>query len=409
MTIKDHLFLKRAAQRSAVLVLLFFLIGCARMHAYDAFHNYQYDKAISDFKEASAKQEKYLAKKNKYGRNYALPYLHLASAAFTAGSYSLADESLAQVRPLMHRIKEDSSKNVAAIMITEDKRQYKGDPYEVTMANFYHGIVRYYSGDYDRALALFRRALVSDMDANTNDENELNDFTIAHLMAAKTYQILGETDNAQVMLGKAEPYIQDRAHFEEFKDGFLTDNFTLLIENGVGPYKESVGMGRAAIRLVSGHAPVHSIQVLINGELYGPALKTIDVFEQAAQHTPSGGRRAIQAVKGLIAGTTKLVIGMQFTGSKSDARSWILLPHDMFLFSAQLDPGLYTVTLKCFDKKGREMPRYEQSWYYIPVQEEKSDTFLVLSTGLDKCNQYKKIKRQYALSDTQLQEVKSWK
>lgn len=379
------------------------------MHPYDAFHNYQYDKAIEEFKEASAKQEKYLAKKNKYGRNYALPYLHLASAAFTAGSYSLADEALAQVRPLMQRIQEDSSKNVAAIMITEDKRQYKGDPYEVTMANLYHGIVRYYSGEYDRALALFRRALVSDMDANTKDEDELNDFAIAHLMAAKSYQILGEADNAQVMLDKAEPYVLDRAQFEEFKDGFLTDNFTLMIENGVGPYKESVGIGRCAIRLVDGYAPVDSIQVFIDGEPYGEALKTIDVFEQAEQHTPSGGRRAIQALKGLVAGTTRLVIGMQFTGSKSDARSWILLPRDIFLFSAQLDPGLYTVTLKCFDKKGRVMPRYEQSWYYIPVRDEKSDNFLVLRTGLDKCNQYKKIARQYVLSDVQLQEVKGWK
>jgi len=100
---------------------------------------------------------------------------------------------------------------------------------------------------------------------------------------------------------------------------------------------------------------------------------------------------------------------MQFTGSKSDSRSWIFLPRNIFIFSAALEPGLHTVTLKCYDKKSRELPRYEQTWYYIPVDEEKKDNLLVLRTGLDKCNQYKKIKRQYTLSDVQLNEIGGWK
>jgi tetratricopeptide (TPR) repeat protein len=309
----------------------------------------------------------------------------------------------------MQRIEEDTSKNVAAILITEDKRQYKGDPYEVTMANFYHGLIRYNAGEYDRALALFRRSLVSDMDANTKDYTELDDFTIGEIMAAKAYMHLGETDNAEVMLNKAEPYIKDKALYSVFRKNFLTDNFTLLIENGFGPHKESCGIGRCAVRLFPGDAPVKSIRVFIDGASYGDALETVDIYEQASQHAPSGGRRAIQAFKGLVAGTTKLVVGMQFTGSKSDARSWILLPKNIFIFSADLEPGLHTVTIKCFDEKNREMPRYEQTWYYIPVEEDARDNFLMLRTGLDKCNQYKKIKRQYTLSDVQLQEVSGWK
>jgi tetratricopeptide (TPR) repeat protein len=379
------------------------------MNSYDAFHNYQYEKAISDFKKASARQEKYCAKKNRYGRNYALPYLHLASSAFTAGGYSIADEALSQVRPVMHRIQEDTSKNVAAILTTEDQRQYKGDPYEVTMLNFYHGLIRYHYKDYERALALFRRSLVSDMDAHTKDTSELEDFTIGHLMAAKTYNVLGERDNAEIMLQKAEPYIKDKTLYDDLSQRFLDDNFTLIIENGFGPHKESGGYGLAAIKLLSGYAPVESVQVFINGEPHGAALKTVDLYEQAVQHTPSGGRRAIQAVKGFVAGTTQLVTGMQFIGSKSDSRSWILLPRNIFIFSADIPPGLHTVTIKCFDHKQREMPRYEQTWYYIPVDEDNPETLLILRTGLDKCNEYKKIKRQYILTNVQIQEVNSWK
>jgi len=394
----------------SILVVLM-CAGCApRMNAYDAMHNYQYESSMKQFNQVAAKREKYLTKKNKYHKNYALPYLHLASAGMAGGAYSIAETALARAMPVMQRIEESAARNVLAIVTKENARQYKGDPLERCMANFYLGLIRFMEEDYDRALALFRRALVSDMDTNNKKEVFLNDFAIGHIMAAKTYDMLEERDNAEVMLQKAVPFVEEEREFRWFCDRYLDSNFTILIEEGVGPYKISVGMGKSAIRLKKVPSKVERIDVYLDNEFLETAIKTTNLYKQAKQHKAAGGRRAIQAVKGLMAGTTRLAtIGLlQLTGSKSDERSWILMPNNYYIASARVEPGLHSVMLKCFDKKGREVPRYEQVWHYVPIRESSYGNLLLMKTGLDKCNQYKKIERQYVLNDIQLNDTKKW-
>ncbi|MBN1492601.1 MAG: hypothetical protein JW938_00490 [Candidatus Omnitrophica bacterium] len=384
--------------------------GCAgKMNAYDAVHNGFYSKAMHEFNKDAYKQEKYLKKKNKYDKDYALPYLHLASAGFEGGAYSLAETALMHALPVMQRMEESGGQNLFALVTTEDQRQYKGDPYERSAANFYLGLIRFYNGEHDRALALFRRALVSDMDTKNKEEEALEDYTVAQIMAAKTYAILGEMDNAKVMLDRAEEYIEDKVAFTEFKEHFLTDNFTVLIANGIGPFKMSCGAGKAAIKVDCDSGPVRKMDIYIDEKRYGSALKAMDVTEQAEQHTASFGRRSVQAFKGTCNQITSVAMGLKLMGSKSDSRSWILLPNGFYIFSTTIDPGLHTVMLKCFDKKGKELPRYEQRWFYIPVVEGKEGNLLILRTGIDKCNQYKKIKRQRVLTKVQRRDVKKWK
>ncbi|MBU1862836.1 MAG: hypothetical protein KKH94_04125, partial [Candidatus Omnitrophica bacterium] len=279
--------IKRMSIIALLSVTLCMSAGCgAKLNPYNAVHNYQYEYAVQKFRKVANAQ----AKKKKIGRNYSLPFLHLASASFQGGGYALAEEALSEALPLMERIQEDTSKNIAAIMGTEDNRQYKGDPYERAMAHFYLGLIRYYHGEYDRALALFRRSLVDDMDTNSSQESDLEDFAIVSLMAAKSYALLDEPDNARVMLDKVSSYVTDPSAFTEFREHFLTDNFTMLIGDGVGPYKTSVGAGRAAIRIMSVPSPVATIQIIIDDVDLGNALLCSNVVDQASAHTASGGR-----------------------------------------------------------------------------------------------------------------------
>lgn len=346
--------------------------------------------------------------KRKVPSNYALPYLHLASAGISGGSYQVAENSLEHAIPIMQRIKEDSGKNIAATFLQESKRMYKGDPYEKAMANFYLGLLRYYDGDYDRALANFRNSEVADMETNSEKDSDLNDFAIGSLFAAKSYYLLGEKDNALAQMQKALPGVYDVAGFKaRLENQFLEDNFTLVIENGMGPYKMSVGMGKAAIDVKRGFNPVTAIRVLINGEVQGPAIPITDVYEQALQHDPSGGRRALQAVKGLVDGVVG-VVGFSVP-SKSDARSWVLLPNDIYLFSTTLPAGLYTITLQAYGAKGKPLPRYDQTWYYIPVMDSRKDNLLVLRTGYDKTNMALKKSVMRSFPPEKQKEMMKWR
>ncbi|MDK1032040.1 MAG: hypothetical protein QGD94_08550, partial [Planctomycetia bacterium] len=132
-------------------------------------------------------------------------------------------------------------------------------------------------------------------------------------------------------------------------------NLILVIEVGSGPVKFLAGQSGEMDQII--RAPYEERQVLVylNGRTVGPAFQMLDMFHQADPRGTTEKDR-LQAVKG---GTKYILSQLPYVGMvasawdvPADHRYWRLLPGEVDIFAAKLEPGIYTVGLDCFDVNG---------------------------------------------------------
>ena len=111
-------------------------------------------------------------------------------------------EAEGQLRNIVFRMQDFRADGQFRAMIgSEDRKEWKGDPFEKMMAFLYLGEMLYASGDYGNALAMTKSAILAD--TGTSRMPYRSDFVPAFVLQALVFDALGEAGNAERSLEHA--------------------------------------------------------------------------------------------------------------------------------------------------------------------------------------------------------------
>ncbi len=167
-------------------------------------------------RESALEQQERLAAEE--GDEQALNNLRLASMALAEGDQDLAERALRFAVGRMQDFRADGE--LQALLVREESKEWKGEPYEKLAAFFTLGVLLHAEGDRGNALAMYKSAIIAD--AGTAEERYRSDFVAAYVMQALAYQAEGEPGNAETAMGRAVDALYART-LTELLSGLLAD------------------------------------------------------------------------------------------------------------------------------------------------------------------------------------------
>jgi tetratricopeptide (TPR) repeat protein len=362
-----------------------------------AYYQYDYGDAVKKFRE-DIKQVK-----EKEEQNIVLANVNYAGAAFVGGDYRGSLEGFRAASQIMEDVEYGAQRGQASMVLAHGMRVYKGEPYERAMAYTYMGLVYLRRGDLDNARAALNLALLADRSSKGDKEEYRDDFALGHYLIGKTFLKLGEADNAQISFDKVKKYMPKNPFADPAQS--RDSNFTLLVEMGCGPSKHPDPFVGTVDMIAVCKYPERYAEVWVDGTKLGRTAQVVDLNRQAKTSGHSQ-RDTAQAAKGVAVTALKHapfvggLIGLvaDTTGvSKADLRHWPMLPGEVHVLEAKLAPGLHTLQLKFFDDKGKELERFQQTHYYVPVREPAGGAVPVhlVRSGLDRHNEVRPVAAEY--------------
>ena len=296
--------------------------------------------------------------------SYSLTELQRGILFFRNGDYLDSDTRFANALKVMSRISGDAGSGTVAVFFDETAKTFKGEPYERAMAFFCRGICRFNQGDYDGALAAFRASMASDAETRNKNQRFLHDFTISQFMAALCHQRLGEPEAAESMLMLARTNAPNPSN-PYLTPASLQHNFVAILGIADGPFK----VGARTYR--TGVLTENKVELVIDDAAPGQPAEATDLLFQAESQKRGAADNARVARKvgkailsGILSGVTGVSINIQ---EVDDVRSWNVLPLKFYIFTADVAPGNHTISLKCYDKKGKDLERNSEIWFDVPV------------------------------------------
>lgn len=317
--------------------------------------------------------------------DFVLNNLRWGSSLLAAGNLNNAQRAFLQAYEVINSLGvNNGGRTLGAVLVSEDIKIWKGEPFEKAMANFDLGLTYYIQHDYANARGAFENALFKlhdyDSSGNATGEEESH-FAPARLMLARSWQRLGRNDladenfqlvakNHPDLSALADPSLNARA------------NVLLVIGYGVGPRKvrEADGdiLGFAPTPRQAG--PIPSPQVYIDGRLVeGGQAAPVDLLA-LAQDRKWQSIDTIRTIKSAI-GSGLIIAGMYQQArrnsqpadaaafilaglllkatSQADIRQWEMLPRTVFLVPLQLAGGSYDLSV--------QFPGLRQDWRHLAV------------------------------------------
>jgi tetratricopeptide (TPR) repeat protein len=279
-------------------------------------------------------------------------------------------------------------------------RVYKGEPYERALAYTYLGLIYYRRSDWENARAAFNLALLADRSSKGDEERYRDDFALAHYLIGKTYLKLNEADNAQISFDKVRKYQADHPYADPAK--IRASNFTLLVEMGCGPGKAPDAVVGSVDTIAVCAYEERAADVYVDGQLLGRAARLVDMNDQA-KTSGSSSRDVAQAAKGVAVAILKQLPFVGVLGSvaelagvnAADLRHWRLMPGEVHVLEAPVAPGLHTLEIKFLDAEGKELERFKQTFYYLPVQANRADHLYIVRSGMDRHNAVRPPEAEY--------------
>ena len=125
-------------------------------------------------------------------RDQALDLLRLSSMALAGGDRAEAEAALRKAVAKMTTFQADGE--FAARLAAEDRKEWKGEPYEKMAAFTTLGMLLWTGGDPGNALAMFKSAVLAD--TGSRQEAFRSDFLPGWVLQALVYAEEGERDNA---------------------------------------------------------------------------------------------------------------------------------------------------------------------------------------------------------------------
>ena len=168
-------------------------------------------------------------------RNHVLNRLRAGLAAMDAGRDDLAartfDEALLTIETIYGG--DEKAAKARGLFSAEDRKVFRGEPYERAMAYYYRGILYLKEGDYENARASFKSGILQDTLAE--QEQYRQDFALLEYLEGWASQCNGDADLAR------EAYEIARSHDDRLMIPSPRDNLLVLAELGYAPVKYTVG------------------------------------------------------------------------------------------------------------------------------------------------------------------------
>lgn len=168
-------------------------------------------------------------------RNQVLNRLRAGLTAMEFGYNSLAsrtfDEALLTIETIYGG--DEKSKQARAMFTAEDRKVFRGEPYERAMAFYYRGVLYLMEGDYENARASFKSGSLQDTLAEKEEYQQ--DFALLEFLEGWASHCNGNNDLAR------ESYSSARKHASGLVVPEAKDNLLVLAELGYSPVKYLAG------------------------------------------------------------------------------------------------------------------------------------------------------------------------
>ena len=320
----------------------------------------------------------------------------------------------------------NGGRSIGAVLVDEQIKIWRGEPYERAMANFYLGLVYYMQRDYNNARGAFENALFKLRDYAADEENQEpqpdkykeveSNFALAQFLLARCFQRLGQDDLAKAnykRMTDSRPELAPLANW----DANAKANVVLIVDYGSAPQKttdfDGALVGFEPTPQTAGPIPMPQVHVDDGyAPLFAQPMPLVDLVT-LAQDRKWQSIDTIRAVKsalgtGLIAGgayglansesgTAQAVSGaLILTGlllkatSQADVRVWETLPRSTFVIPLALTPGKHDISVG-FPVIVNNYPRqradgamytqpittggYSQTWHNLTVPESGEVTY----------------------------------
>jgi tetratricopeptide (TPR) repeat protein len=307
-----------------------------------------------------------------------------AAAAMRKGEFELAKELLDDALLNLGGIVGDkSARQARSYFHGEDKKTFRGEPYERVMAYFYRGILYWMDGEPDNARACFRSALIQDTDTE-NNEYAADYALLEYLDGLATTKLGGDGSDAfkraqaVARIVKPPPYTPDA-------------NVLLFIEYGRGPTKYATGEYREQLRIRTTPTPVHNAVIKVDGRqvkvgpyddldfqattrggrvmdhilankaVFKSTTSTVGdaaIISGAVLATSQRGRNSAADEIGaglIVAGLLSKIVSASTTPT-ADTRAWDNLPRYLSFANLSLSPGEHTLVIEFTDAAGKLLP-----------------------------------------------------
>ena len=322
----------------------------------------------------------------KTDENFVLNNLRLGSACLPDYRLDEAEAAFLKAYEVINSVGvNDGGRTLGAVLVSENIKIFKGEPFERAMANFYLGLIYYMREDYNNARGAFENALFKlrdyvDVDKSPKEDQYRqveSDFALAYLMLAKSYHHLGERDLARAnfdRLASLRPYLGPLAQYCQQEP----HNLTIVIDYGIAPQKVQTGDGSGiTFALPAGQSPrIPRPHIFADGRPVGTGPELVPAADTLAMAYDRKWESldTIRTIKS-IAGTGLLAAGA-FEGlrgayghgaaqrrdltaaaalagaglllkaaSQADVRHWEMLPRATFVLPLRLPPGRHNITV----------------------------------------------------------------
>lgn len=280
------------------------LTSCARVDKY-SFENIDYSNYDFQFGNFTKINQTYEEASKEKNRNYALWNNQLGSIYLAEGNYDKALDAFLKAHYLMNDITAFKNLEHSAVRLagSEDKKAYKGDPYERSMNSLYVGLLFYNKGDLDNAMAAFKNGILAD--SESRGEEYKSDIAALYLLASRVSKKLGnESMSVEYFDVVKELYNNPNYSILGFNDESvrrmldLKNNVLLVIEFGEGPFKTREGQYGELAVVYGSQYYINNLNIKVDGKTIDKsnnAYLLTDVYFQASTR---GGRKMDGILKG---------------------------------------------------------------------------------------------------------------
>lgn len=223
-----------ASRLTSCLVLAALTTGCVTAREQETSPAAAVVQAYLDDKPTELRRHFYIAQAQGQ-RNRVLNDMRLGLATFAMGKAPLAEQLLDDALQGIEAVYADNedAKRARKLMIKEQSKDFKGEPYERVMAYYYRGLLYLKAGDFDNARASFKGGMLQDTFAE--EEQYRADFALMPFLQGWAAHCSGNASLA------AEDYKEFRDINKNIPLPRDKDNILILVETGSAPVKISDG------------------------------------------------------------------------------------------------------------------------------------------------------------------------